>query len=323
MHDNAQEPTYGIGAVARLTGIRLESLRAWERRYRLVTPRRSASNQRIYTREDIVRLQLIRQLVDRGHAVGSVATLSEQALRDRLQLHRGTVSAPLPDERPLPAMVYGDTLPFLVERWRGQLPLEVLAAYGRLSDLEADANRRQPAVVILELPALNPDLAGRLGDLRRQSGARRVVVVYSFGTQSILERLRREGVLMLRAPVTAPELAQACRIDAEHAKVLRPLSSEVLALTDETPPRRFDGEKLAAVAMAATRIRCECPHHLADLVLRINAFEAYSADCENRNERDAALHAQLYRTAGRARALLEEALQELINHEDIDLTASD
>ena len=42
------EPIYGIGAVARMLGVTAASLRAWEERYQVVVPRRSAGAQRLY-----------------------------------------------------------------------------------------------------------------------------------------------------------------------------------------------------------------------------------------------------------------------------------
>ncbi len=56
------------------------------------------------------------------------------------------------------------------------------------------------------------------------------------------------------------------------------------------------------------RVACECPQHLSELVTMLGQFEAYSADCESRQPADVTLHAYLYRVAGHARALMEEAL---------------
>lgn len=319
MSADHHEPVYGIGAVARLTGIRLESLRAWERRYRVVTPRRSDGNQRLYSREDVTRLQLIKQLVDRGHAVSSVAALSEQVLRERLRLHLGARPEVHPDERPLRVMVYGDVLPYLVESWRTDLNFELLGTHAGFSAFESDAIELRPEVLILELPSLNADVPGRVRDLRLKSGAR-AVVIYSFGPQSVIDRLRRDAVMTLRAPVTPRELERACYAEGEDAAEVRLPVPGMPGEPDELPARRFDGQQLAAIASGVTGIRCECPHHLADLVLRLGAFETYSADCESRNEQDAALHAQLHRTAAKARALMEEALHELMRYEGVDLT---
>ena len=76
---------YRIGAVARLTGISVDRLRAWERRYAVVETRRTESLGRIYSRDDVERLTMIKQLVDLGNPISSVANLSDSQLRERLQ----------------------------------------------------------------------------------------------------------------------------------------------------------------------------------------------------------------------------------------------
>ena len=62
---------------------------------------------------------------------------------------------------------------------------------------------------------------------------------------------------------------------------------------------------------------CECPAHLVDLVISLSAFEVYSAQCENRNPEDAALHADLHRTTAQARALMEQALTQVATAEGL------
>ena len=66
-------------------------------------------------------------------------------------------------------------------------------------------------------------------------------------------------------------------------------------------------------------MRCECPHHLADIVLSLRAFEDYSKACENRNPDDAALHHYLWRSAAQARALFEDAIVHVAKAEGIEL----
>ena len=78
------EPTYRIGAVAKLTGIPGDTLRIWVRRYSVVTPRRTETGARLYTRDDVDRLSLIKRLVDFGDAIGAVAGLSSEQLEQRL-----------------------------------------------------------------------------------------------------------------------------------------------------------------------------------------------------------------------------------------------
>ena len=78
------EARYRIGTVCRLTGIAPATLRAWERRYRIVQPGRNPGNSRLYSRADITRLTLIKQRVDLGDAISTVANLSLDSLRKRL-----------------------------------------------------------------------------------------------------------------------------------------------------------------------------------------------------------------------------------------------
>ncbi len=314
---SGQEPSIGIGAVSRLTGIPLDTLRVWERRYHLVTPLRTEDNKRQYSRTDVTRLSLIKQLVDLGHAISAVAPLGEEALRERLLIHQE--NPPLaPIGGSLRVLMQGDALPFLARHWQGEWEgIELIGSHVSYADFERDAIKLKPDVLVLEMPALQAERVAQLQALGKRCGAKRTVVVYGFGMKALLERLRRDGISTLRAPVTGQSLAQICRIDT-RAEFQPP----GLALTGESiPSRRFDDAALSAVTRLPTSIRCECPQHLADLLFRLNAFEAYSADCENRNENDAALHAHLHRETAKARVLLEEALEHLIRCEEIDLAA--
>lgn len=74
---------YPIRAVSKITGISLDTLRAWERRYKAVVPERS-NRGRQYGPEDIERLLLLNQLVQKGHAIGGIASRSDEELRDLL-----------------------------------------------------------------------------------------------------------------------------------------------------------------------------------------------------------------------------------------------
>ena len=72
-------PAYPIRAVARMTGLSLDTLRAWERRYQVVTPLRGERG-RVYDDRDIDRLQQLARLVDEGHAIGTIAKLPPAAI---------------------------------------------------------------------------------------------------------------------------------------------------------------------------------------------------------------------------------------------------
>lgn len=86
---------YPIRAVSKLTGLPLDTLRAWERRYRAVQPRRSERG-RLYGESDVRRLVVLRDLVAQGYAIGQVARLNDRQLRALIerQLEAGRVPGP-------------------------------------------------------------------------------------------------------------------------------------------------------------------------------------------------------------------------------------
>jgi DNA-binding transcriptional MerR regulator/methylmalonyl-CoA mutase cobalamin-binding subunit len=71
---------YPIRAVSRLTGIGIDTLRAWERRHRAITPVRDDRG-RMYTDADVARLRLLRAALEHGHSIGRLAGLSDNELR--------------------------------------------------------------------------------------------------------------------------------------------------------------------------------------------------------------------------------------------------
>ncbi|MEP7308866.1 MAG: MerR family transcriptional regulator [Acidobacteriota bacterium] len=71
---------YPIRAVSKLTGIAIDTLRAWERRHRAVTPVRDDRG-RLYTEADVSRLRLLRDAVEHGHSIGRLAGLGDADLR--------------------------------------------------------------------------------------------------------------------------------------------------------------------------------------------------------------------------------------------------
>lgn len=87
-------PRYRIGAVAHQTGIPVETIRIWERRYRVVTPERSDRGGRLYSDAHVIRLRRIKQLVDRGHAIGRVAALDDGQIQGLLERSGATSTEP-------------------------------------------------------------------------------------------------------------------------------------------------------------------------------------------------------------------------------------
>ena len=75
---------YNIKAVSKMLGIQPSTLRAWERRYHIVAPKRNDAGHRLYTEEHIQILKWLIDQVNKGIAIGQAVQILE---RNRLQNH--------------------------------------------------------------------------------------------------------------------------------------------------------------------------------------------------------------------------------------------
>lgn len=78
----AQPNTYPLRTVSQLTGLSPDLIRAWEKRYAVVSPERGARGARLYTTDDIAHLRLLARAVKSGRAIGDVAALTREELRE-------------------------------------------------------------------------------------------------------------------------------------------------------------------------------------------------------------------------------------------------
>lgn len=132
--DAERGATYSPGAVARLTGLTLHTLRAWERRYGAVRPSRSAGGTRRYTERDLARLQLLAEAVARGHRISELARLEDDAVERLLAQRRPGAGGTAGRERILEAVGRLDQAE--VERLLG-LQLAALGAVDFARDVAA------------------------------------------------------------------------------------------------------------------------------------------------------------------------------------------
>jgi DNA-binding transcriptional MerR regulator len=114
---------YKIGTLARLTGVPPVLLRAWERRFDLLDPRRGPGGQRLYSDQDLALLRQVKALVDGGRPIGEVARLGREALL----AGGGAVAAPT-----------GEALSG-AEAWRDRLVTAALALDARALSAALDS----------------------------------------------------------------------------------------------------------------------------------------------------------------------------------------
>lgn len=326
MAADAGEPVYGIGAVAKLTGLTDHTIRVWERRYAAIVARRAANGRRVYTAADVEKLRLLKLLTDRGLAIGGIAGSGLEELRAEIESIGDITTAPVPGR--VRAAVFGDTLPRTLPPDAERLaPVEVQVADSDDERFKADLATHEVDVVVLQCAVLDADATDRLGDYMQRGGATRGVIVYGFGRTRDVARARASGCVVLRAPVDADDLVAAViRSFGRGTAARAPSPPRPAAAATDTAwefdgapaPRRFTPAQLARLAGVSNTIDCECPQHLAQLVGDLTSFEIYSAQCANRDDDDAALHRYLQQTTAKARSLIEVALERVARAEGLE-----
>ena len=78
--------TLSIGAVSQATGIPVETLRTWERRYGFPSPDRSDGGHRQYNASIVEHLNLISRAIEQGHRPGQVVGESTEKLGELIEL---------------------------------------------------------------------------------------------------------------------------------------------------------------------------------------------------------------------------------------------
>jgi len=84
---------YPIKVVSQMTGLSVFVIRAWEKRYNVVTPERTETNRRLYSEDDIEKLKLLNKAINLGHNIGGIANLSVSELRSILEHKHVTTSS--------------------------------------------------------------------------------------------------------------------------------------------------------------------------------------------------------------------------------------
>ena len=326
---DSHHEVFGISAVSRLTGISTHALRVWERRYGVVEPDRSNSKRREYTRDEIRRLTLLKTLVDHGHAIRNVAPLSTEQLEQRVQettesenrLSKGKGGG----ETCRVAFSGAITRDALREAADGSGPIRMVGDFSEMEEMKSSLQTGSVDLIIAELPYLFPEAVCEIQKVVEKVGARRAIVIYRFAASETIGPLDKDipNVTAMRAPVDAAELKLACLANVSMGSTPEQDSAAAIAalpkLEGDVPARKFSEQELAKIARHSSVVKCECPHHLANLLSSLGAFESYSAACESRNAEDAKLHAYLYHATAESRARMEEALEHLLVAEGIQI----
>jgi len=317
---------YRIGAVASMTGIPVSTLRVWEVRHQAFSPAKTAGKHRLYSQDDVQRATLLKQLSEKGHAISTLAGLESAAL-ERLQ-QQARISAHLQAGQTqatgrVSMAVIGAGIAERIESKKFAHhfltnSLKVTDTFPDLAQAGAARFSEKPQLLLVRVNALHDSIRAEIQQLASKQGILQTIVVYSFAQEAVVEAMRMHGIMVRREPISDYELSDLISsvLLVDTAKAVGGLQPNALI-----PPRKYDDETLARVAGIATHVLCECPRHVAELIVQLANFEEYSQECLNKSEEDAHLHAYLHAISGSARALFERALERVAEHENISLAA--
>ncbi|QRK12498.1 cobalamin-dependent protein [Archangium violaceum] len=231
-----------IRTIARLTGIREATLRAWERRYGFPRPHRNESNYRVYTRDEVESIRRVARLISEGlavsEAIAQVQSTPVGALPVRERLEERFWSAVMVLDGDAADRVLGEAQASMeVEPYVDTLLMPLLREMGQRLDIARE--HLASALIRQRLRALL--LAGD----SRPDGPRVVLAcperdTHEGGLLALGLHLKRRGwrVTLLGADTPAEALHAACQ-------QVRP---ELVALSSV---RKRESEELRQVLQAA------------------------------------------------------------------------
>jgi methanogenic corrinoid protein MtbC1 len=124
-----------IGALARASGVPVETLRTWEHRYGFPAAERTPAGQRLYPAATAGRVRRMAAAIAAGHRAGAVVPATDAEL-DRLELVTAVDAGPLPPApRPAAASI-DDLLDSVAAFDTDRLTASLWADWGRLGPLE-------------------------------------------------------------------------------------------------------------------------------------------------------------------------------------------
>jgi len=310
-------PLYAIGTVARLTGLKPDTLRIWERRYGLGASHKSATGRRQYTQSDLEHLQLIAALGSTGSRIGEIATAPRKTLEMLLRAQGKTVAGAIPEPKPRVVCV-GEGLCDWLDEHQGCLAnVDALLARFALTESLPD-DILDVDTLIVECTTLASDQMAKIRALAAQLQPNQVLVMYQFCNERWLQQLKNQDITAISFPPDPAYLAfELGRSVAEKATGQ---GAENLGDLITAKPHQFTPQELSAARQLQSNVDCECPRHITDLIRALVHFEEYSASCSVENWRDAAVHSCIYAYTGQARWLMEKALSAVLEERQAEFS---
>ncbi len=308
-----ESPSLSIGTVAKLTGISVHTLRAWEKRHSVVIADRSNTGRRLYHADDVYRLRLIKKLTESGHSIGNIAPLNNDELESMFDLEHQDFSKANFSKPVVDVVLFGE---HKFTRPQSASKVNIIAETrdaGELRDLLSDNKK---CAVVLFFNTIQKHELRLVRQLLESEALHDYTVVFTLAQREVIEELKVLGVAVIRAPISPELLIESIVKRAESGG-----DAGNENLEGETPPHKYSRKQLERLANIPTAIDCECPHHLASLVRELTVFESYCQNCASKNAEDAILHNEIYKITAQARSLMERGISILLEAENLNIDA--
>jgi DNA-binding transcriptional MerR regulator len=299
---------YRIGTVASLTGIAVERLRAWERRYQF-SPAHKDGRTRFYSRAQLEILIQIKRLVDQGQAISSVIHLTGEQLKARAEDNTEYDPIKNPAGQTPTVGLIGANLLQLEQRTKDDTRLDIVSRWANvdafLRELGGQPAIEAPQVLVLQLPVLTDQSIQRA---QRALPSSKIITLYQFATANQISRCQAEEIATLKWPLTWAEIEYSCINEFGMPRL-----HGIIA------PWRFSDEELIAIA-ADDQDPNQPARHLVEQIHQLNGLTDYLQVCANEEEIQENLKkkdklkalGQSKTETAQARAQLENALETLL-----------
>ncbi|WLD59187.1 MerR family transcriptional regulator [Salinispirillum sp. LH 10-3-1] len=267
---------FSMAEASRRTSVAPATLRKWAARYDIDASHRSAGGHRLYSETDLERLRLVSQLKSRGWALADLANLDIAELRSMNPLD---TKADLPGSVSFCGIrVVSDFASWFGPRARILEEVDVSLATG---------------VLVWEVGSLSDQHVTRAQRLTR-SGVP-VLLVYHYALNRRLQQLAAQGIESVSGPLTWSTLMRW--------------------LLGQSPQSSFSDAELVHWANTQPELECECPRHVATILIQLREFAKYSQQCSLDSPAQGELHQRLFHWTQAAQLPLEEALRAVIEEE--------
>tara|TARA_A100001037_G_C15125147_1_gene625802 strand:- start:26 stop:958 length:933 start_codon:yes stop_codon:yes gene_type:complete len=286
---NQTEDLYQIGTAAKLTGISVERLRAWERRYGIKPVHRSGRT-RFYSKNQLDWLHKIKLLLESGHTIGALAGLTSEKLDERLSERNQNT------DQPIKIGLIGTNLLLLESENEKSSELNIRSRWTNFSEFQGHSiNQNSIDVLVVQLPTI---VLQSVDSIRQSLPSCRIICVYQFATDDQLDLLQEMRITRLHWPVSWNEIERAC-----FETILSPRPAT------KSTPRKFSDNHLLALAKAPKHDSSNYLKYLVELITELNAFADYSEGFLANQHPNSELYKQIHADTTKARAQLELAVE--------------